>query len=127
MHEASIVESLLDLVVQSAPGGSRVRRVEVRVGLLTGVSPESMQFYFELLREGTPCAEADLAVCLEPLRAHCNGCGADHSLGEALWICPACGAGALSFSNGDELHLSGMEVEHGEGIHAGAADTEAQQ
>jgi hydrogenase nickel incorporation protein HypA/HybF len=127
MHEASIVESLLDLVVQSVPGHERVRRIDVRVGLLTGVSPDSMQLYFELLREGTICAEAELAVSLEPLLARCEGCGADHSFHEAVWACPACGAGSLSFRNGDELHLSSIEVDNGEGIHAGAADTQAQQ
>ena len=127
MHEASIVESLLDLVSQSVPGQGRVRRVDVRVGLLTGVSPDSMQLYFELLREGTVCADAELAVALEPLRARCESCGADHSFNEAVWICPACGAGSLSFRNGDELHLSSIEVDNGEGIHAGAADPQAQQ
>lgn len=126
MHEASIVESLLELVGQSTPGESRVRRVAVRVGVLTGVSPDSMQLYFEFLREGTVCAEAELAISLEPLQAHCESCGANHSFGEPAWICPACGAGSLSFRNGDELHLSSIEVEHGEGIHAGAADTQAQ-
>ncbi len=127
MHEASIVESLLDLVSQNVPGHDRVRRIDVRVGLLTGVSPDSMRFYFELLREGTVCAEAELAVSLEPLLARCQDCGADHSFNEAVWACPACGIGSLSFRNGDELHLSSIEVENGEGIHAGAEDTQAQQ
>ena len=127
MHEASIVESLLDLVRRSTPGGNRVRRIDVRVGLLTGVSPESMQLYFELLREGTICAEAELAVSLEPLLARCDTCGADHSLGEAVWICPACGAGSLTFRNGDELHLRSIEVDHGEGVYAGTEDSQAQQ
>ena len=118
MHEASIVESLLDMVCQSVPGDGRVRRVDVRVGLLTGVSPDSMQLYFEMLREGTVCSAAELRVTLEPLQAHCESCGADHSLGEAAWLCPSCDVGALSFRNGDELHLSSIEVEDGESIHA---------
>jgi hydrogenase nickel incorporation protein HypA/HybF len=118
MHEASIVESLIGLVAESVPAGSRVRRVDVQVGLLTGVSPDSMRFYFEILREDTACAGAELAVTLEPLRARCGGCGAVHSLGEPAWICPACGAAALTFQNGDELHVRSVEVDDGEGFHA---------
>lgn len=118
MHEASIVESLIGLVAESVPAGSRVRRVDVQVGLLTGVSPDSMQFYFEILRDGTACAQAELAVTLEPLQARCGGCGARHSLEEISWLCPACGAAALSFENGDELHVRSVEVDDGEGLHA---------
>lgn len=117
MHEASIVQSLIDLVRQNAPPGQRVRRVDVRVGLLTGVSPDAMQFYFEILREETLGAQAELAVTLTPLQAHCPGCGGEHSLSEAAWVCPTCGAQPLALQNGDELHLTSFEVEDGEGIH----------
>jgi len=118
MHEASIVQSLIDLVRENVPEGSRVRKVHVRVGLLTGVSPDSMQFYFEILREGTPCEEADLAVALEPLKAECESCGRQMMLDEPLWLCPHCGGSRLRFANGDELNLSSIEVEDGENLHA---------
>jgi hydrogenase nickel incorporation protein HypA/HybF len=117
MHEASIVDSLIGLVRQNLPDGRRVRRVDVRVGLLTGVSPEAMQFYFEILREDTLGPQAELVVSLEPLQAHCESCGSDHCLTEVAWLCPACGAPALAPRNGDELHLSSFEVEDGEGNH----------
>jgi hydrogenase nickel incorporation protein HypA/HybF len=118
MHEASIVASLIDLVRENLPAGQRVRRVSARVGLLTGVSPDAMQFYFELLRDDTLGPQAELAVSLAPLEAHCESCGGDHSLSETAWLCPACGARTLAFRNGDELLLSSFEVENGEGIHA---------
>jgi hydrogenase nickel incorporation protein HypA/HybF len=114
MHEASIVESLIDLVRQNVPDVTRVRRVEARVGRLTGVSPDAMQFYFEVMREEVLSPQAELAVILEPLRAHCGACGADHSLTDPAWLCPGCGAQALAFQNGDELFLSSIEVEDGQ-------------
>ncbi len=117
MHEASIVESLIGLVAESVPAGSRVRRVDVQVGLLTGVSPDSMQFYFEILREDTVCSQAELAVALEPLQARCGSCGTRHTLDEISWLCPSCGAAALAFENGDELRLRSVEVDDGEGLH----------
>jgi hydrogenase nickel incorporation protein HypA/HybF len=117
MHEASIVESLINLVRENVPDPRQVRRVEVRVGMLTGVSPDSMQFYFEIMRDETLSPKAELAVALEPLRAHCESCGSDHSLSETVWLCPACGARSLAFRNGDELHLSSVEVDDGEGLH----------
>ncbi|MFB3776280.1 MAG: hydrogenase maturation nickel metallochaperone HypA [Bryobacteraceae bacterium] len=118
MHEASIVQSLIELVRQNVPDPAAVRRVDVRVGLLSGVSPDSMRFYFDLMREEALSPQAELAVTLEPLQARCGSCGAEHSLTETVWLCPACGDRALEFRNGDELHLSSIEVEDGEGIHA---------
>jgi hydrogenase nickel incorporation protein HypA/HybF len=76
-----------------------------------------MQLYFELMRENTVCAGASLNVVLEPLAAHCEACGTGHSLDELAWLCPACGAQALKFRNGEELHVRSVEVEDGEGIH----------
>jgi hydrogenase nickel incorporation protein HypA/HybF len=125
MHEASIIESLIGLVRQNLPNGQRVRRVDARVGLLTGVSPDAMRFYFEILREDTLGPQAELVVTLQPLEAHCESCGSDHSLTEAAWLCPACGARTLTLRNGDELYLSSFEVEDGEDNHDRAKDPEA--
>ncbi|HSW50840.1 MAG TPA: hydrogenase maturation nickel metallochaperone HypA [Bryobacteraceae bacterium] len=118
MHEASIVQSLIELVCQNVPDPAAVRRVDVRVGLLSGVSPDSMQFYFGLMREDSLSPRAELVVTLEPLQARCEGCRAEHSLSETVWLCPSCGERSLEFRNGDEMHLHSIEVEDGEGIHA---------
>ena len=126
MHEASMVESLIDLVRKNAPDGRRVHRIDVRVGLLTGVSPDAMRFYFEIMREATLGSQAELMISVAPLQVHCESCGSDHSLDEVAWVCPDCGAHPLSFRNGDELHLSSFEVEDGESNHDRAADSETQ-
>jgi hydrogenase nickel incorporation protein HypA/HybF len=118
MHEASIVESLIEMVRRSVDDPAGVRRVDVRVGLLSGVSPDCMRFYFDLMRDDALSPRAELMVSLEPLQARCAGCGAEHSLTETQWICPACQQGTLEFRNGDELHLRSVEVDDGESIHA---------
>ncbi len=118
MHEASSVQSLIDLVRQNVADASLVRRVNVSVGLLSGVSPDAMRFYFELMRGDALNPQADLAVSLEPLAARCDSCGSEHFLHETVWLCPACGAHALVFRNGDELHLRSIAVEDGEDLHA---------
>jgi len=118
MHEASIVQSLIELVRQNVADPAVVRRVDVRVGMLSGVSPDSMRFYFDLMRDDALNPQAELVVTLEPLQARCGSCGAEHSLSETQWLCPDCGDRSLEFRNGDELHLRSIEVDDGEGIHA---------
>jgi hydrogenase nickel incorporation protein HypA/HybF len=107
VHEASIVASMLSLAASRVPDGAALRRVHVRVGALTGVSPDSMRFYFEALRD----VDADLDVVVEPLRATCGACARDATLSGPAWTCPACGAPALEYHNGLELDLVAIEVD----------------
>lgn len=112
MHEGSIVAELIRVAEQQAPAAARILRLGVQVGRLTGISPDAMQFYFEVLREGTRCAEARLESVLVPLRGRCTACRQALTLeSEAVWTCPACGQLALAWENGDELDLRELEVE----------------
>jgi len=111
MHEASIVQELLAMVQRQVPPGRRTLSIQVSVGRLTNISPAAMQFYFEVLRDDTVGPQAVLEVRQEPLRAHCVDCGGRVELEEAAWSCPACGALALQFENGDELDLCSVAVD----------------
>jgi hydrogenase nickel incorporation protein HypA/HybF len=123
MHEAAIVRELIRVAETHVPPGGRALVVEVRVGRLTGVSPDAMGFYFEVLREGTRCAGARLEARLEPLRGRCPACAARFMLDdEAVWLCPRCGAAPVAFENGDELDLLRLEVEDAGSDHDRAED-----
>jgi len=123
MHEASIVAELIRLAGENAPAGGRIASLTARVGRLTGVSPEALQFYFEALRGGSACGAARLHVELVPLRGHCDCCGSELSLqAENVWSCPRCGAPLTDFENGDELQLVRLEVEDDGSDHARTED-----
>jgi hydrogenase nickel incorporation protein HypA/HybF len=65
VHELSIAISLVDAVCDELPRlGNRVnvRRVLVRIGPLSGVVPDALQFAFDVAVEGTPIAGAYLDV-----------------------------------------------------------------
>jgi hydrogenase nickel incorporation protein HypA/HybF len=122
VHEASIVRELMEMAERQAPAGTRVLEVHVSVGLLTGVSPDAMQFYFETLREDSLGSGAELHARLEPLRGRCPVCGLGVILEEVRWECPACGAPSLNFENGNELDLTSLVVDDGEPDHDRAED-----
>ncbi len=112
MHEGSIVAELIRVAEQHAPPAARILRLGVQVGRLTGISPDAMQFYFEVMREGTRCEGARLEVALLPLRGRCGACQQTVTLeSEAVWTCAACGQTAVGWENGDELDLRELEVE----------------
>ena len=114
MHEAAIVAELVELAARRTPGGTRVQEVRVGIGLLTGVSPDAMAFYFEAMAPERLGATARLAARLVPLRGRCASCGHRVELLVQAWSCEACGEPGLRFENGKELDLEALVVDDDE-------------
>jgi hydrogenase nickel incorporation protein HypA/HybF len=65
LHELSIAMSLVDAVCEELPRlGNRVTllSVRVRLGPLSGVVAEALQFAFDVAAEGSPIAGARLEI-----------------------------------------------------------------
>lgn len=123
MHELSIAVSLLDRIEELARthGTGPVERVRLRVGALAGVVPEALRFSFEVAREGTVAAGADLVVEEVPARARCVPCGADYPLGSPpSLLCPRCDGADVELLAGRELEIVAVEfAESGAGAGPG--------
>ena len=112
MHEMALAEGILSVVLDAA-GGQHVRRVCLRVGKLLMVVPDSMQFSFELVTDGTPAAGAVLEMKDIPARWRCLQCGAESELDLPPFNCQSCGASELQVMTGDELLVDAVELENG--------------
>jgi hydrogenase nickel incorporation protein HypA/HybF len=111
MHEYSLVSALLDRVEEEARrhAALSVARVRLRVGGLAGVEPDLLRAAFEMAREGTICAAAELELVLVEVRWACRDCQRPIAAG-ALLACPDCGAPAR-LAEGDDLVLERLEME----------------
>ena len=113
MHELAITQSMLDLVLEEAKkaGATRVDRVNLVVGDMSGVVGESVEFYFGFLAKETIAREAVLSFRNVPTQARCHTCGEVSALGVQDWSCPACGNGSMEIVTGNELYVESIEVE----------------
>ncbi len=111
MHEYSIAAALLERVAAEADkyGARSVRRVTVRLGELSGVEPELLSAAFELARENTACASAELEVDYVKARWGCRDCELEVDPKVAL-LCASCG-GSARLVAGEELDLCSLELE----------------
>src|SRR5438128_2254557 len=93
MHELSIALGILDVAAEEAERqAGRVVAVHLRLGPLAGVIKEALVSAYELARETTPLAAAELVVEEVPLVAWCRGCAAERTLTLAGGLCcPVCG------------------------------------
>ncbi len=113
MHELSITQTLLDIVLEQAAANDaqRVGQVRLVIGEMSGIADESVRFYFELLSKGTIAEGACLAVRRVPATARCRECGERFAFDRLSWVCPTCGAVQIEIVEGKEMHLESLEVE----------------
>jgi hydrogenase nickel incorporation protein HypA/HybF len=111
VHEWSLVEDLLRQVERHAEahGASRVLRVHLAVGELSGVEVPLLERAFESFRAATRCRDASLDVRRVPVRWSCPGCAREASPGGRLF-CDTC-ALPPRLAEGDELVLERIEME----------------
>ena len=115
MHELSIADAIVTVAARHA-AGRRVARVDVRVGHLRQVVPDSLVFAFELITAGTELDGAELVICEVPATVRCRGCAAETRLTEFPARCGACAGFDVEVTGGDELLVQSLELEETEAL-----------
>ena len=110
MHELSIATSILEtaLAIADEHGARRVDEIEVELGAMRLVVPESLRMAFTVLAEGTAAAAAKMNITEVPIRAKCLGCDADFSPDLDNFACPGCGKADVDIVGGNDIILKSM-------------------
>jgi hydrogenase nickel incorporation protein HypA/HybF len=113
MHEQSIVESLLKMALENAESNNakKIVTINVVIGALAGAVDESMEFYFNFLRNNTIASEATLSFRHIPASFHCRKCKKDFTAEGMDFRCPKCKQTDVDIIGGRELFLQSLEVE----------------
>jgi hydrogenase nickel incorporation protein HypA/HybF len=75
MHELSIANRIVEIAGDRCrEEAARAKVVTVRIGALSCVHEDALRFSFELVREGTPLADAELRVVTVPVAIWCGTC-----------------------------------------------------
>jgi hydrogenase nickel incorporation protein HypA/HybF len=113
MHELSIMQSALDQVLEKArqAGANRVHAIRLRIGALSGVVPDALQFAFEVLATGTPAQGAQLFIEDVPARFWCAACNHEFEAARMFTECPDCQLPSSDLRAGREMELTSLEVD----------------
>ncbi|MEV5840784.1 MULTISPECIES: hydrogenase maturation nickel metallochaperone HypA [unclassified Streptomyces] len=112
MHELSIATAIVEQADEwaRADGADTVSTVSVRVGELSGVVPDALDFAFEMARDGTALAGARLVVEQVTARAWCGPCGEEFAVGmPPFFWCPRCDRPSTELRSGRELEITAVE------------------
>lgn len=113
MHEISIAESILEIAEAEArrANASAVLLIRIRLGEFTTIVREALEFAFEIARQQTIAAQAQLEIEVVPTVVECVVCHtAPHPITEVCFVCRECGF-PLKIVSGEELQIEYIEVE----------------
>ena len=112
MHELAVTESILEIAMQAAKerAATKVTDIYLRLGQLSSIVDESVQFYWDVISQGTLAEGAQLHFTHVPARLRCKACGAEFDLTEELTPCPSCQSIALEIIQGEEFQVDAIEI-----------------
>ncbi len=113
MHELAITQSILDIAQKAAEehGAKRVQSVRIMLGEYSGVVPQCIQYYFDVISKGTIAEGAMLDIQRLPVVIHCNVCNKESQIERLHVSCPLCGSTDLKLIQGREFYIESLEVE----------------
>lgn len=110
MHELSISRAIAEVVLRHA-GDSQVRSVQVRVGALRQIVPDSLTFCWSIVRRQPRLEQSQLDIERVPGVIECAQCGARSILTEFELACPSCTDGLVCVVSGDEFLVTSIELD----------------
>jgi hydrogenase nickel incorporation protein HypA/HybF len=114
MHELSITESLLEIALRHADsaGAKRISDLYLVIGQLSSIVDESVQFYWDIIADGTIAQGATLHFQRIPTEIQCLDCDQKYSPTDNQMSCPNCDSINIQILAGEEFYLEAINVEN---------------
>ena len=89
---------------------SRITRIALRVGAMSGVVPDALEFAFEMVCRDTLAEGARLEIEKIPAACWCAPCATEFECEDFVNECPRCHALSSELRRGRELELGSVEI-----------------
>ncbi len=123
MHELSLCQSIYG-IVERASEGRQVIAVELAIGQLRQVVPDTLVHCWRLITEETALAGSRLDIDHIPVSLRCRRCLGETTMDDEVSIaCGRCGSVDTTVIGGEELLVTAVEVEDEDEV----AETAARQ
>jgi len=113
MHEVAIMTEALRMAEEAATsaGSRRITKLQLRIGSLSGVVPDSMRFAFDVVSHDTLANGAALEIELIPAACWCATCQAEFACADFFNECPRCHNPSGELRRGREMEIAAVELE----------------
>jgi len=113
MHELTIAQNILEIAGETLAGCeySKVVKVQIELGELSGVDEQALLFALECLTPKTVLENAGIEVNRIEARMRCRACSHEFRPSEIFDICPSCGSPGADIVAGKELSVKSLTLE----------------
>lgn len=113
MHELSVTQSILEIALRhgNEANAKRIADIHIVMGELSTMVDDSIQFYWDMIAEGTIAQGAKLHFRRVPAELQCMACFTKYHPKEMELICPNCGSVGVKIIAGEEFSLEALDVE----------------
>lgn len=113
MHELPITQSIVRLCVEEMEKHNvkKVNSIKIKVGELSGLVPECIQYYFDIISKDTKANGAKIVIEKLPIKIECLKCGYITESHKGEIKCLKCGSTDIKIIGGFEYILDSMEVD----------------
>ncbi|MBQ8919926.1 MAG: hydrogenase maturation nickel metallochaperone HypA [Acidaminococcaceae bacterium] len=112
MHEYPVTVRIVEITSETArQKRGKVRRIDLVVGEDSGFIGDSIQMYFDVVAEGTPCEGAKLHIEGIKPQLRCESCGKYFERKRFSFQCPFCGGDGEPTEIGKEFYVKSVELE----------------
>jgi len=113
MHELAVTQSILDISMRHAQkaDAKRVTDINLVIGQFSSIVDDSIQFYLDIIANGTIAQGATLHFNRIPGEMTCGNCGHTFRPSDKTFACPSCDSGLVRITKGDEFRVESIDVE----------------
>ncbi|MBW2366571.1 MAG: hydrogenase maturation nickel metallochaperone HypA [Deltaproteobacteria bacterium] len=113
MHEMGIAMQIIKIAEAAIPAdleNPRIARINLRIGKLSAVVPESLRFCMEFAGKDTVLEDAELVIEEIPVVAQCHKCDNQWTITGPVFTCQKCQSGDIEVLSGRELDVESIEL-----------------
>jgi len=113
MHELTVTESILEIALRHAreQNARRITGLYLVIGEWSSVVDDSVQFYWDIISEGTIAKGATLHFRRVMAELVCQDCGQEYRPTSENMACPKCGGTNVKLKSGEEFFLEAIDVD----------------
>lgn len=111
MHEMSIAESIIQIVLEQAKE-KNVKEVHLKVSILEQIVPDSLNFYYDIIKEEYKnLKNSKLLMEFSSLIGKCIECETVYTIDNLFFLCNKCNKG-LKIIEGEETYIDKIILEN---------------
>jgi len=113
MHELSVTESILEISLRHAnkANAKRITNLYLVIGQFASIVDDSVQFYWDIVSEGTLADGALLHFRRVPATLSCLECNHQYNPGNDGFSCPNCKSERVKVISGEEFFMEAIDIE----------------